>query len=223
MWIILWLGFEYNFRREMEIYHANTTVYDKRAYQQMYDALSLRGKEKVDASGNELHRKQRILAYYLLEANGKGRSFSYEAWDAKPGGRTYSISHSGALVYVAIADAPVGIDVEEISRLRPKRVRRLAGSHFFTDGERKKLTGASAEAFLYVWTFKEAMTKLTGTPLPKMLGDLDYFAAKANAEWEKESCFFLYNGRNIQMRQMEENGGIITVCFENENTVAKHQ
>ena len=200
--------------QKLWICHKNTEEVDGKAYQRMVDALSLRGREKVNATKNELHRRQRILAYSLLEANGQEPEELYEPWETGNGGRHFSISHSGRLVWVAMADVPVGIDVEEISRTDASRVQKVGRSHFFTEGERRRLSAASVEEFLYVWTFKEAMAKLTGVPLARLLGETDYFDIQKQAEetdgfwrWTMEETVYA-------MRQWAEDGGIVTVCLK---------
>ncbi|MFI5693518.1 4'-phosphopantetheinyl transferase family protein [Kribbella sp. NPDC051586] len=77
-----------------------------------------------------------------------------------------SVTHSGDLVGVAIADVPVGIDVEAVDpeldvdaaarvALSPNEVRDLSGY----DGI------AKAQAFTTYWTRKEAVLKATGEGL----------------------------------------------------------
>ena len=198
--------------QELWISHKNTEDYDERAYQQMYDALSLRGREKIDATGSGQHRRQRILAYYLLERNGQDAAELYQPWATGGNGRRFSISHSGTLVYVAMSGQLVGIDVEEISRLKPERVERLSHSHFFTDKEKERLADASVEQFLKLWTFKEAMVKVTGIPLAKMLGTVDYFEVLKQAVREDDFYVWTWDGVPYKMKQWEEEGGIITVC-----------
>ena len=204
----------------MKVYHGDIEKYDEKAYRDMAGTLSLTGKRKVESSKNELLRRQRIVAYSLLARYQGKAGFS-------------SISHSGRLVYVAVADVPVGIDVEEIARIRPKQVKRLADSHFFTEEERKRLRVANVEGFLRVWTMKEAMTKLTGVPLAKMLGSVDYYAImdRDGQEDGEGAVTFHYAAKEgaisdgaeqkdrgkrewlVQMRQWKEDGGIVTVCL----------
>ena len=154
----------------------HTDRYDEAALSRMYGSLSSFGKNKVDTAGGETHRRQRILAYYLKERNA--------------GERRYSISHSGRLVGVAASPCPVGIDLEEISRTDEERVQRVGRSHFFVPAERERLRRASVEEFLLVWTFKEAMTKLTQIPLARMLGEIDYYAAAAPREGQGDPVSF---------------------------------
>lgn len=71
----------------------------------------------------------------------------------------FSISHSGGLVVLAMAETEVGIDVEEIK----ERNYTPIVNRQFSEGEKREacdLTG-----FLRVWTRKEAYLKLTGEGL----------------------------------------------------------
>jgi 4'-phosphopantetheinyl transferase len=87
---------------------------------------------------------------------------------ALPGsGIELSLSHSGDVVVVALAAAPVGVDVEAVAgaRFDVDELRRLA----FSDDEARVLDGLEASerrrAFLVSWTRKEAVTKAVGAGL----------------------------------------------------------
>jgi 4'-phosphopantetheinyl transferase len=89
------------------------------------------------------------------------------------GGAEHSVAHSGDLVAVAVARAPVGVDVEQLDgRPRPlgddgdpEALARLV----LSAAERAALAGVPAagraRAFLVAWTRKEAVTKATGDGL----------------------------------------------------------
>src|SRR5260370_39039848 len=85
------------------------------------------------------------------------------------GGPEFSVSHSGDLVAVAVATAPVGVDVEQLDG----RARELGGGDPVTlarmvlaEEERAALAAVDPEgrarAFLVAWTRKEAVTKAQG-------------------------------------------------------------
>ena len=81
-----------------------------------------------------------------------------------PGGPEFSLSHSGALAVIALADVPVGADAEQD---RPTgealRLRVL------TEAERAD----ASRDLLFFWTRKEAALKCLGTGLDRELASLD--------------------------------------------------
>ena len=89
------------------------------------------------------------------------------------GGPEFSVAHSGALIAVAVAGDPVGVDVEQLDgRARPlgrdgdpDALARLV----LAESERAALAAvdppARARAFLVAWARKEAVTKATGDGL----------------------------------------------------------
>ena len=72
----------------------------------------------------------------------------------------FSVSHSGEWVVCAVADEPVGVDVERIGAVRESVARR-----FFTQTERAEIAASPDhdEAFTRVWVRREAMLKASGT------------------------------------------------------------
>jgi len=89
------------------------------------------------------------------------------------GGPGHSVAHSGDLVAVAVARAPVGVDVEQAEGRRhllggdgdPEALARLV----LSEAEQAALAAlpahGRARAFLVAWTRKEAVTKATGDGL----------------------------------------------------------
>ena len=96
------------------------------------------------------------------------------------GGVEHSVAHSGDLVAVAVARAPVGVDVEQLDgRARPlggdgdtQALARLV----LADDEQAALAAvrpsARAREFLAAWTRKEAVTKATGDGLRVSFSDV---------------------------------------------------
>jgi 4'-phosphopantetheinyl transferase len=99
----------------------------------------------------------------------------------------FSLSHAGSQVVVAVADRPVGVDVEE-TVTEPVVAELSALFHPQEQVELSNLTGLAREsAFTRLWTRKEAYLKGLGTGLGRNL-NLDYVGtrslASSPAAWE---------------------------------------
>jgi 4'-phosphopantetheinyl transferase len=88
-------------------------------------------------------------------------------------GPEFSLTHSGGIVGVAVAEVPVGVDVEDIAHHHSDPVLE---DEALTAAERAGLDDASVAerpaAFLQLWTRKEAVLKATGTGLTVPLRDV---------------------------------------------------
>lgn len=73
----------------------------------------------------------------------------------KEGELHFSLSHSGDYAVCAIADSPVGVDIEQIK----KNDLRIA-ERFFNPGELQYVN--DAESFYRIWTLKEGYLKAVG-------------------------------------------------------------
>ena len=96
------------------------------------------------------------------------------------GGVEHSVAHSGDLVAVAVAQAPVGVDVEQLDgRPRPlggdgdpDALARLVLSAAERAALAKVPPAGRARAFLIAWTRKEAVAKATGDGLRAAFSDV---------------------------------------------------
>ncbi len=84
-----------------------------------------------------------------------------------PGGPSFSVSHSGKRLLIAVsARGRVGVDVE---RIRPVRRLKTMAARWLAPGERAWLAaadeGAADAAFFAIWTRKEAFAKALGSGL----------------------------------------------------------
>ena len=94
----------------------------------------------------------------------------------------FSISHSGNYAVCAVAETPVGIDIENTGRFK-RREKYM----FFTDNETRYVNSAdSARRFCLIWTRKEAYIKALGEPLS--------FAAKTELVTPELSLKDIYGG-----------------------------
>lgn len=131
------------------------------------------------------------LAMKQLKINQKPR-LGYES-NGKPFFEDYpdfyfNISHSENLIAVAVADSPVGVDIEKKRDANLKIAQR-----FFS--EREKDFVKDSDSFFYVWTRKEALLKKTGEGLKDI--------SKAQVL------------ENIEIKTFEENGFLLSVCSNN--------
>lgn len=105
----------------------------------------------------------------------------------------YSISHSGNRVMCAVADVPVGCDVEQIGRVSYKVAKR-----FFSEGELEvieSLEGEEAKTVMRtkLWCLKESFGKLKGGGLSDAIGKTEFILDDEFEESIKQKglrCFF---------------------------------
>ena len=74
----------------------------------------------------------------------------------------FSLTHTKTMAFCALSDRPVGIDAETIRPVRPRVPERTMNPHelaWMAASENRD------EAFLRLWTAKEAWSKLTGRGL----------------------------------------------------------
>lgn len=80
-----------------------------------------------------------------------------------PGGREFSLAHSGTLAALALHETPVGLDIEKIAPVRRAAARAL------TEAERRYMAEEPERRFAYLWTRKEAVLKCTGAGLSRAM------------------------------------------------------
>lgn len=79
----------------------------------------------------------------------------------------FSVSHSGDWWACIIAEEPVGLDIEDISKKSPKF--EAIAKRFFTEEEIKYVDAYGKEGFFDIWVRKEAYIKFLGTGLSEGL------------------------------------------------------
>lgn len=185
------------------------------AVKRLYALLPTFRKEKVDKIKNENTKIQSVVAFGLLGYALRQASLDSECktlqgdfypsspydWDklgysidehGKPflekiNNLYFSISHTNGMVMCAVADRPVGCDVEIINRYKVDydiniyaQERKRLAQRFYTPVECQYID-ASEEAkevpirFTRIWTRKESYVKYLGLGLSKPLNEFDVF------------------------------------------------
>ena len=122
---------------------------------------------EIENTRNESQRRERYYVWRLLEyalRDRLGLGIEDAALERRDGkwradATELSLSHSGGALAVALSYAPVGVDIEPIAEIDREGVAR----RFFTEGELVEYLKANGdcreEAFLRIWTAKEAIFK----------------------------------------------------------------
>ena len=155
-----------------EYYLKNVSVLPDPAF----DRAALRGIpdwriEYILKYRNASDRKLSLGAWQLLAETLKKRGFSAD--DVKVGengklfceGAHFNISHSGEIVLFAMADGPVGCDIERVTDAHFEIMKRV-----FSLREREYILKPQDVAdrnrrFFRLWTMKESYLKMTGEGL----------------------------------------------------------
>lgn len=165
----------------------NIGDYTEAQFGAMYRAAAPERQARADKFKHEDDRKRCLCADMLARkmlakaANVAPEHISFTYGDkGKPHANLplhFNVSHAGAYVLCAVADAPIGADIEQIKPFRAGMVAR-----YFTAAEAAyvwngtpipdgNVTDADTCARFYrVWTAKEAYVKMTGTGISTDLG-----------------------------------------------------
>ena len=130
------------------------------------------------------------------------------------GGLEFSVAHSGDLVAVAVATAPVGVDVEQLEG----RPRELGGGDpaalarvVFAAEEQAALAAVAASgrarAFLVAWTRKEAVTKAKGDGLRVPFGAV--VVAPATAAPRLVAWPYPQDPRSVSLHDLDTEPGYV--------------
>lgn len=157
-------------------------LYQRQLQEKVYRLVDQKRREKANLCKNEKGKAACLaagfLAFHALQKNhcAQGR-LDYEQSGRPvvemPEGQPpvfLSLSHSGDYAVCALANSPVGVDIQRIQPVRTGMLRR-----FFDEGQREAFQQAyrikdreflpkeAEAAFLRQWTAKESYMKLTGT------------------------------------------------------------
>ncbi len=114
----------------------------------------------------------------------------------------FSISHTKETVFIAIADAELGLDAELISRTvdYPSIL-----SSYFSEEERREIT--STENFLKHWIVKESFIKYLGGTIARDLKRIAY--VNGILSYDEQPC-------PAKLTFLQFDGHLISVCSKNE-------
>ena len=155
----------------LKIYHYDISGMSDEEFEKMYLASDKNRQKKADKLKKEPAKKLSIAAGELARRVIADK-FNINKDDVRfrvdKGGKPYiegldvnfSISHSGTIALCAIADSPVGVDIEKIREVDLS----VAKKHFAPDEHDYVLEklSLSRQRFFEIWTRKEAYVKMLG-------------------------------------------------------------
>lgn len=155
----------------LKIYHYDISGMSDEEFEKMYLGSDKNRKAKADRLKKDTAKKLSIAAGELAR-NVISKKFNIDKKDVRfrvdKNGKPYadgldinfSISHSGTIALCAVADGPVGIDIEKIRDVDLS----VAKKHFAPDEHDYVLEkmSLSRQRFFEIWTRKEAYVKMLG-------------------------------------------------------------
>jgi len=185
-------------------------------------ALSLEERQRAERFLREQDRRAYVITHYELRrllAEQLNVEPSHLEIVADEHGKPYlpnysdsvcfNISHSGECALIAIADVPVGVDIEKKNE---KSDFLAIAERFFTQDEFSYISGKpysdQKDAFYTVWTLKESFVKAVGQGI---VYGLDKFSVISPEMLIKESV------ESMQLQVIEAPEGYMgAICLENE-------
>ncbi len=100
----------------------------------------------------------------------------------------FNISHSGDYFLLAVGDTPVGVDIEKITRIRPKTMEK-----YFNQSEQDEVAKQGTDVFFELWCQKESYVKYTGEGIKALSRDMIYpdkiaFFTKKHEDYQISVC-----------------------------------
>ncbi len=158
----------------MKKYFCDILTVSENDFIDWYQKMQPSRQEKCKRLKNKTAQKQCIAADHLIKT-ALSEHLHCPAdeilYSVSPSGKPYvegnsvyfSISHSDNIVFCALSEFPIGVDIE---RIRP--ITKSAWKRIFTDSELDYLSSSRNEAeklrrFFTLWTRKEAVFKIDGT------------------------------------------------------------
>lgn len=147
---------------------------DERLYAALYAAVSEERRKKTDryrfAKDRRLSLGAEGLLLYALREDGRGTRLSCAYGEnGKPrllgeDGFSFNLSHSGEYAMLAVSDAELGCDIEQIRDADPRLIRYVLTPEELADLKAVDETARSAQFFRY-WVLKESCMKAVGRGL----------------------------------------------------------
>ncbi len=148
---------------------------DKQEIKNSEEGIRMFGKEYAEDTG--VYGGQDWVATTPILRTPKGKPYFSDHY-----GIHFSLSHSGSVWGCAFDTAPVGFDLEDMTRLRVKKSKEAESGkeqrwcriarRFFTPKECEYVMAGGEEAFFRLWVRKEAYLKYKGTGLSTGLSDV---------------------------------------------------
>lgn len=107
----------------------------------------------------------------------------------------FNLSHSGAYVCCAVSNEPVGVDIQQLTKIKEGMAER-----FFTEKDNQRLSVLRGEEkkqlFFRMWSIKESYLKFTGKGMAAGLDsfEIDWMENKIVDGKKEAACFEEYNG-----------------------------
>ena len=161
-------------------------------------------------------RIETLLAYGLLR-EVLGEDFSPARLRKDANGRPYlaglpldfNLSHTEGLIVCAVekdaAQPRIGVDAEALRGRTAEEMNRIAARWFTEKEQNQFLKNPTEEAFLQIWTAKEAMVKFIGTGLQDV--------RKIETATEP---FRLPDGTHVTLSRERIGDAFLTVCTRNQ-------
>ncbi len=177
----------------VQLYFADTAeLSDPGVLAEAMDAAAPERRARAQRTRSDAARAQILTAGLLLRRalSAAGVPEAEQAYAAGPFGKPYlparpdvhfSLSHSGNRVLCAVADRPVGCDIQE---MRPCSLR--LAERWYTDAEQQRVFSqagedARLEMFYRIWTLKESFIKCLGLGLSLPLEAFSAYPAEDGA------------------------------------------
>jgi phosphopantetheinyl transferase len=153
----------------------DTQIYIWKITETVPELLSVLGRQQdIDWQRfkSEVHQKQYLAKQILLKKLKSDAELSYLS-NGKPvlsNGQFISITHSRYFVAIAVADKPIGIDLDFVQ----SKLKRVA-SKFIHQSEYSWVDFDDLHQLLYVWTAKESIYKLIGQSGLSFRNDIEVY------------------------------------------------